>query len=206
MIKAVVTDFDGVIRHWRNDKVQAIERRCKLAHGTLLAYCFEPEAMRAALLGQHSYNQWLTQIQLAIEDRYGNLIAEHTIEAFCSAEYDIDHDLLTTYRHLFSGAKLALATNATQRLPLELKEAGLHGSFDHIFNSSAMGVVKPERGFYHGLLITMGLAPQETLFIDDNADNVAAAEKAGMVTVHFQTRSQLLNDLTRLAFQHSLLA
>jgi FMN phosphatase YigB (HAD superfamily) len=32
----------------------------------------------------------------------------------------------------------------------------------------------------------MGIAPTETVFIDDNADNIAAAREYGMEVVHFR--------------------
>jgi putative hydrolase of the HAD superfamily len=206
MVKAVVTDYDGVIRHWRNDKIYSIERRCKLAKGSLLGHCFEQDIAHDALVGRITYDQWLLKIHVAIKARYGRAIAEHTTEAFRTERGLVDHGLIDYFRQLFPNAKLALATNATNRLPLELKEAQLSTCFDFVFNSSAMGVAKPERGFYYGLLITMGLSPKDVIFIDDSYENVATAKSAGMIALQCQSRSQLINELTDLALQHSVLA
>jgi FMN phosphatase YigB (HAD superfamily) len=39
------------------------------------------------------------------------------------------------------------------------------------------------------------VAPEETLFIDDNAANVAGAERAGLQAVHFGGRDALETEL-----------
>lgn len=206
MVKAVVMEFDGVIRHRRNDKIHAIERRCKVVQGTLLAYFKDDSRAQNALLGRQSYDDWLSSIHEAIDVRYGRLIADYSVEAFDAAGFNIDHDLLDRCHTLFPNAKLTLATNSTPRLPLELKAAGLNTSFDYVFNSSAMGVTKPNRGFYHGLLITMGVPPKDVVFIDHSAENVTAASQVGMEALLFRSRSVLLKDLTYIALQQSILA
>ena len=45
---------------------------------------------------------------------------------------------------------------------------------------------KPERGIYELTCARMGITPTEAVFVDDNADNVAAARAYGMEAVHFQ--------------------
>jgi len=47
--------------------------------------------------------------------------------------------------------------------------------FDGLVISARIGMVKPEPGIYRHLLSTFGLAPEETVFFDDRADNVAGA-------------------------------
>ena len=47
--------------------------------------------------------------------------------------------------------------------------------FDGLVISARIGMVKPEAGIYRHLLSTFGLAPEETVFFDDRADNVAGA-------------------------------
>jgi putative hydrolase of the HAD superfamily len=54
-----------------------------------------------------------------------------------------------------------------------------------VVDSSHVGMRKPEREIYELTCARMGVAPHETVFIDDNADNIAAAQAFGMHTVHF---------------------
>jgi len=56
--------------------------------------------------------------------------------------------------------------------------------FDGKIISSRVGHCKPESGIYTCLLETYGLNPRETVFIDDVIDNLEAASKFGMATVH----------------------
>ena len=51
---------------------------------------------------------------------------------------------------------------------------------DHCVYSARCGLVKPDVRIYEYLCDTYGLIPDETLFIDDRADNVEAAQKIGI--------------------------
>lgn len=56
---------------------------------------------------------------------------------------------------------------------------------DGIVVSGREKVVKPESGIYECLENRYGITPAHTLFIDDNADNIAAAKKRGWQTWHY---------------------
>jgi putative hydrolase of the HAD superfamily len=84
------------------------------------------------------------------------------------------------------GLRLGLLTN-------NVKEFGEHWRtmfpleelFEEVVDSSHVGMRKPERGIYELTCSRMGVVPTETVFIDDNADNIAAARAYGMEAVHF---------------------
>ncbi len=206
MVKSVVIDLDGVIRHRRNDKLEALEQRCKLPSGTLMSICYDRENAVQAYSGKITYDDWTQRIHAAIDKRFGCIIADYTIDAFKAPEYKIDYDLITQIRMLFPESRLVLAANSTSRLPLELKEANLHQRFDHVFNSSAMGVIKPQRGFFYGMLITLGLSTRDIVYIDDSLKNVQAAKASGITAYHFENRTRLVSQLTDFALQTSMLA
>ncbi len=54
--------------------------------------------------------------------------------------------------------------------------------FDDLFLSFEMGVVKPSDEIFHMMTQRAGLLPGRTLFIDDSADNIAAAGRLGFKT------------------------
>jgi HAD superfamily hydrolase (TIGR01509 family) len=56
---------------------------------------------------------------------------------------------------------------------------------EDVVDSSHVGMRKPERAIYELTCARLGVAPEEAVFIDDNADNIAAARDYGMHTVHF---------------------
>jgi putative hydrolase of the HAD superfamily len=56
---------------------------------------------------------------------------------------------------------------------------------EHVVDSSHVGMRKPEPAIYELTCGRMGIRPHEAVFVDDNADNVAAARAFGMEVVHF---------------------
>jgi putative hydrolase of the HAD superfamily len=85
------------------------------------------------------------------------------------------------------GLRIALLTN-------NVKEFGEHwrATFpidelcEDVIDSSHVGLRKPERAIYALTCERLGVAPHEAVFVDDNADNVAAARAFGMHAVHFR--------------------
>ena len=57
--------------------------------------------------------------------------------------------------------------------------------FEVVVDSSDVGMRKPDREIYELTCELAGVDPAATVFVDDNADNVAAAARLGMETVHF---------------------
>ena len=57
---------------------------------------------------------------------------------------------------------------------------GLNRELDATYLSHEIGVMKPDRRAYEHVLVREGVAPHETVFVDDNADNVAAARALGI--------------------------
>lgn len=56
--------------------------------------------------------------------------------------------------------------------------------FDKVYLSYEMGLMKPDPKIYQDVLDEQGLAAGETLFLDDNADNIAGAATLGIQTIH----------------------
>lgn len=62
----------------------------------------------------------------------------------------------------------------------ELTVSHLAGRIDRVVASHHLGVRKPDPAFYVGLLDVLALDPGEVLFVDDRAENVAAAARQGI--------------------------
>jgi putative hydrolase of the HAD superfamily len=58
--------------------------------------------------------------------------------------------------------------------------------FDGVVVSADVHIVKPDVRIYEHLLSKFNLKAEECLFIDDRANNVDGAEKAGMQAVQFK--------------------
>jgi 2-haloacid dehalogenase len=64
--------------------------------------------------------------------------------------------------------------------------------------SGEIGLIKPDPAIYARHQATFGLDPSATLFIDDNAANVAAAEGAGWRAAQYVGHDRLVADLSAL--------
>ena len=58
----------------------------------------------------------------------------------------------------------------------------LEACFDDIFLSYRLGLLKPSAAIFEEVIRRSGIRPEETLFIDDGARNVAAAKELGFHT------------------------
>jgi 2-haloacid dehalogenase len=70
--------------------------------------------------------------------------------------------------------------------------------FQGIVVSGAERVVKPDPAIFRLLCTRYGVDPDESVFIDDTAHNVAAARQLGMRAVHFTGAEQLRVELAAL--------
>ncbi len=63
--------------------------------------------------------------------------------------------------------------------------ADIFNLFDGIAVSGNLGVMKPDQEAFSKFATHFGLNPQECLFIDDQKENIQAAQKAGMTAIQF---------------------
>lgn len=66
---------------------------------------------------------------------------------------------------------------------------------DDILISGDVGICKPDPAIYNILLRRHSLEPSESLFIDDRRDNIDAALNLGLDAIHFQSASQVREEL-----------
>lgn len=71
----------------------------------------------------------------------------------------------------------------------------LHDLFDAVVLSGEEGVVKPQPRIYEIAAERLGVGLEESVLIDDSADNCAGAEAVGMKAILFETNQQCLHDL-----------
>jgi len=69
--------------------------------------------------------------------------------------------------------------------------------FDGMVISSHVGYLKPEKEIYLELIRRYGIAPEESLFIDDTPENVKTAREIGFRAVRLEKPSKLKEILVR---------
>ena len=94
--------------------------------------------------------------------------------------------------------RLALSNMEPQRFRQRLERYPFLRSLDGHVISGFEGVAKPDRRIYEILIERFALVPRATLFIDDNAANVAAARGIGLRAIQFRGPGRLRQHLTGL--------
>ena len=69
----------------------------------------------------------------------------------------------------------------------------LDSYFKQVFYSHSLHLRKPDPVAFEDILERSGLQASETLFIDDNAANIAGAHKVGLQTIHLQKPQTILD-------------
>ena len=96
------------------------------------------------------------------------------------------------------GVPLFALTNFSAEFwqPFHAREADLFACFRDILVSGVEKLVKPDPAIYRLALRRFGLQPAQTLFIDDRAENIAAAQALGLCGHLFRDADTLRQDLT----------
>lgn len=78
------------------------------------------------------------------------------------------------------GYKLFITSNMNVRHALQMREHCLAKYFDDMIFSAEIKMRKPYKGFFEAAISQFGVEPEETLFIDDLAENVEGGKACGI--------------------------
>jgi len=179
MIRAVLFDLDGVIRHFDQRHVTDIESRHAIASGTINRFAFSSPIIEQVTTGLITRRAWIAQI------------ATHLDNAAAAAEWgqqpsEIDHALRVLADEIRSTGRIAaILTNGTDTIPEEMIAAGLHKHFNPIFNSAEIGYAKPDQRAFQHVLDALDVEAAEIFFTDDSASRLVGADALGIATHHF---------------------
>jgi 2-haloacid dehalogenase len=112
----------------------------------------------------------------------------------------IDHTV-ETFRKLKAMDKykiVALTNWSAETFPIAIERYDFLSWFEGIVVSGTEKCKKPDQKIYDIILDRYSLVPDESVFIDDNKDNIEAAERLGIHTVHALTPKQVRTDLSEL--------
>ncbi|MBC7811544.1 MAG: HAD family phosphatase [Burkholderiales bacterium] len=85
-----------------------------------------------------------------------------------------------------AGHIVALLSNDSPALMEKLRALNIDSLFDPLLISANIGVMKPDAAAFQAILTALNRPAPETVFIDDNADNIAGAAALGIHTVHYK--------------------
>lgn len=196
MIKAVIFDFGGVIlrtQDWHGRGKW--EQKLGLAENELEAIVFNSDMGRRAQLGHVSYAEHWSRL-----GQHFNLSAaeQKGLEADFWAGDVLDVELVTLIRQLKTNHKTGLISNAFDDLRVSLtNHFHIDDAFDVIVISGEEGIMKPDARLYQIALDRLGVAPHESIFIDDFRHNIEGAQAVGMAGIHYSPTTNLVAELEK---------
>jgi HAD superfamily hydrolase (TIGR01509 family) len=199
-IKAFIFDCGGVLLRDKNDGAyETWARRFGLTPAQLREQLWHGETWTSAELGRISEAEFW--------DRAGRelgLTAAEEIAALADdlwGAWQVDEAVLALVDRLRQTHRLAILSNATDALEGML--AGRYGvadRFEVILSSARLGLAKPDPAVFGRALAALGLEAGEVVFVDDRAENIAAAAALGLHVAWFVGAAELQRQLdTHLA-------
>ena len=179
-IKAIIFDLYGVLglNGWQTFKeIHFAERREVWEHLRSLGQRVDA--------GQASEAEFVSAVAAASgeNDATVRYQFEHTV---------VNKDLLAYIAdELKSRFKLGLLSNASHDVLPGIFAPDQLALFDHVVSSYLVGLTKPDPKMFLLISEKLGVAPEECLFIDDQARHIDAAKALGFHTLLYESPTQI---------------
>ena len=200
-IRAVIFDLGGVVFGSPLHAIAAYERELGIAAGSVNRVVADTGAegawgrLERGLVG-------LSEFIPAFEAECaaaGFAIDARSMMSRMAAASQPRPAMLTAIRTLRErGFRVAALTN---NWPSEDGDEGAHelrGHFDGFFESSVLGLQKPDPRIYQHACAELSIAPAEAVFLDDIGRNLKTARALGMATIKVDTPEQALAELAAM--------
>lgn len=176
-VRALLMDADGVTQHPRRGWLVEMAR---LGGPRFIPDAFALE--KTTLTGQGDLRELLAGL-LVRDGR--SCTADDILRIWYRVE--LDHRVLALVdRVRAAGVVTALATNQQRyRGGWMLANLPYDQHFDRQFHSFQVGLAKPDPAYFSHVVETLGVDPEEAVFVDDMAANVRGARRAGLNAVQF---------------------
>ena len=195
-LRAVFFDLGGVIvRTEYQAPRQHLAERLGMEYEDLVRAVFESESARKASVGAATEAEhWL-----ALTRKLGRQPSE--LDALRSEFFGgdiVDLELLAFIRSLRPRYKTGLISNAWEGLRSYIVGRKFEDAFDVMIISAEAKMMKPDVKIYQLALEQAGVRAPEAVFVDDQAENVEAAQAIGMSGIVFHDRQSTLSQLNAL--------
>ncbi|MGQ0434792.1 MAG: transcription antitermination factor NusB [Microthrixaceae bacterium] len=197
LVDGLIIDLDGVIRHWDPRYGPEADARLGLPSGTITEVGLDEERLQRVIDGRLPFEAWCEEIG-AVVSAHHDVDALAVAEAWATATWQIDLAVVELVEAVRSLVPVALLSNASSHLMVDLELCGIGDVFDVVVGSADLGLAKPERGAFEAALAGLDVAADRALFIDDTLANVDAASGLGMRAVQFTGADDLRELLVSL--------
>ncbi|MFK7918903.1 MAG: HAD-IA family hydrolase [Ilumatobacter sp.] len=202
-IKAVLWDFGGVILSSPFEAFNRYESANALPADFIRAVnTANPDSNAWAKLERNDVSPHEFDELFAVEsEALGHRVPGRDVLALLSGE--VRSDMVTALdRVIAAGYATACLTNNVvsddTATHARADVAAVMTKFDHVVESSKVGVRKPEPRFYEIACELVGVEPAECVFLDDLGINLKPAKAMGMTTIKVSGATEAIDALEQL--------
>jgi epoxide hydrolase-like predicted phosphatase len=194
-IRALIFDFGGVLVRMIDDRPRlALAKKIGLPLSRLDELVFFSESASQASRGEISVAMHWEAVRKALGLQLGDMPS--FLQQFWSAD-DVNWRLLDYIRSLRPRFKVGLLSNAWDDLRKTLHDRwNIDGLFDELIISAEVKLVKPDPRIFQLATDRLKVLPDETIFIDDIAENVESARLVGLKGIQYQDFDQVMAEIT----------
>jgi putative hydrolase of the HAD superfamily len=197
MIRTIFLDFGKVLAWFDHElAVKRLLAHCDLSAQQLHDLLYETERFNALEGGQLNAAEYLREVRnLATLTCSDEIFFQHFADIFTPIK-----EMCALVPKLAKRHRLVLAsnTNAIHAGKFLIDYQATFAHFQHLVLSHEAKARKPLPDFYTYCQQFANCEPRECLFIDDRADNIAAACQHGWNSIQFRNLDQLLPELKRI--------
>jgi putative hydrolase of the HAD superfamily len=195
-IRAIYFDLGGVIvRTEFQAPRQHLAERFEMDYDGLVKLVFDSETAVQGSLGRISEEEHWAAVARRLHLPESE--AQSLRDEFFAGDV-IDLQLLDYMRALRKQFKVGLISNAWSGMRPWIDAKKFGDVFDAMTISAEARAAKPDAQIYRIALAALGVAPAESVFIDDFPGNVAGARAVGMQAIQFIRTKQALAELNQI--------
>lgn len=199
MINTIIFDLGGVLIDWQpiNVYLKAFngdEEKAKWFLNSVCTMAWNVEQDAGRLIEE------AVKVKTAEFPQYEELIKLYYDE-WPDMLNGVMNDTLAILEKLINNKKykvFALTNWSAETFPIAQSRYQFLKWFDGIVVSGEVKMRKPFLEIYHHTLKQFNITANQSVFIDDNAENIKAANEAGIIGVLFKNAKQLQSDLKGL--------
>lgn len=180
MIRGVVFDMDGVLIEAKDWHYAALNRALRLfgheisRHEHLTTFDGLPTKKKPEML---SVDRGLPQELHNFINEMKQIYTMELVHQLCRPRFTHEYALSRLKQ---AGMKLAVASNSVRNtVEVMMQKASLAGYLDAMLSNEDVSRAKPDPEIYLKSMTLLGLAPHETLIVEDNENGIRAARASG---------------------------
>lgn len=189
-IDGLIIDLDGVIRHWDEAHHRETEERLGLPAGSFASVALEEGRLERVTDGRLTFEAWCEEVGAELARRHA-VDPEAGAEAWATATWHIDLVVLELVARVREVVPVALLSNASTNLLVDLERSGIADAFDTVVGSAHLGAGKPSARAFQAAADGIGVPLERCLFVDDTLGHVEAARALGLRAERFTGPEEL---------------